>query len=224
MASVRGVCIAVGMHAYCQGLGSTRAHACHTPAHAHMHNAYIHTCIHTPKRYTQLSAKATSIQGKASCFLLYKATEDGGGVVEIVDLTRRQRGVVGGPGVEFMGRKIKSTEDPSAWAMVRLFPSFGSARFFSRSFFFLGGGFKGVTLGCCCCRCFSLLLTVHCWCSCTQCWPLTVHCWCSCTQCWPLTVHCSCSCTQCWSEEEAQEAWDDLMTGEPCIYISSSKV
>ena len=137
---MRGVCIAVGMHAYCQGLGSTRAHACHTPAHAHMHNAYIHTCIHTPKRYTQLSAKATSIQGKASCFLLYKATEDGGGVVEIVDLTRRQRGVVGGPGVEFMGRKIKSTEDPSAWAMVRLFPSFGSARFFSRSFFFFGGG------------------------------------------------------------------------------------
>jgi len=96
--------------------------------------------------YTKLSSKVSGMDGQAHCFLLYKASADGEGEVEIIDLTKRQRGLVNG-GCEFVGLKLKPPEDSTAktWCLV-------------------------------------------------------------------------------YSEDEAQKAWDDMMTAEPCIYITSDGV
>ena len=75
--------------------------------------------------YGQMVSKTSSIDGAAFCFLTYKATADGDdGKVELVELTKRQRGLVGGQ-VEFLGHKIKppgpdGKPDPMAktWALA----------------------------------------------------------------------------------------------------------
>eukprot|EP00966_Prymnesium_polylepis_P266671 6160850-Prymnesium_polylepis.1 len=46
--------------------------------------------------YTKMIAKTSSMEGQAFCFLLYRATADGDGEIEVVELTKRQRGLVGG--------------------------------------------------------------------------------------------------------------------------------
>ena len=57
--------------------------------------------------YGQMVSKTSSLDGQAYCFLTYKATADGAdGTVELIELTKRQRGLVGG-GVEVLGHKIK---------------------------------------------------------------------------------------------------------------------
>ena len=75
--------------------------------------------------YGQMISKASSVGSQAFCFLTYKATADGDdGSVELLELTKRQRGLVGGQ-VEFLGHKIKPNgpdgkPDPAAktWAIA----------------------------------------------------------------------------------------------------------
>lgn len=91
--------------------------------------------------YTKMAAKTSSLEGAISCFMLYSASPDGegeDGKVELVELTKRQRGLVGG-GIDIMGRKLKASECEKGWVML-------------------------------------------------------------------------------W-DDDAQEAWDDLMHAEPCIYV-----
>jgi len=75
--------------------------------------------------YGQMITATTKIEGQAFCFLTYKATADGDdSSVELIELTKRQRGLVGGQ-VEFLGHKIKPVgpdgkPDPTAktWALA----------------------------------------------------------------------------------------------------------
>ena len=71
--------------------------------------------------YGQMVSKTSCIEGQAFCFLTYKATPDGeNGKVELVELTKRQRGLI--QQVDFLGHKLKplvdGKPDPSAksWA------------------------------------------------------------------------------------------------------------
>lgn len=71
--------------------------------------------------YTKMCAKTSSMEGAVFCFLLYRAStdvEDVDGTVEVVELTKRQRGLVGG-GCDFLGHKLKHSDDPGArsWCM-----------------------------------------------------------------------------------------------------------
>lgn len=99
--------------------------------------------------YGKLATRANSLEGQPHCFLLYRCAEGGGGgdgEVEVIDLTKRQKGLLNS--IELMGRKLKAPDaEPGgkAWAMA-------------------------------------------------------------------------------WSEEEAQVAYDDLMSAEPVIFISPSGV
>lgn len=72
---------------------------------------------------------------------------DGANVVEVIELTKRQKGLITSGGVEILGRKLRPQDDPAGkgWAMA-------------------------------------------------------------------------------WSELDAQRALDDLMTGEPCIYVTPDAV
>ena len=92
--------------------------------------------------YGAMSSKVSSMEGGAHCFLLYKMNAEGEGAVEVVDLTKRQRGLVGG-GIDMMGQKLKPPEDPTSkhWCMA-------------------------------------------------------------------------------FSEDDAQKAWDDFMSADPCIYLT----
>ena len=57
--------------------------------------------------YGQMIAATTKIDGPAFCFLTYRTAPEGeDGVVELVELTKRQRGLVGGQ-ADFFGHKIK---------------------------------------------------------------------------------------------------------------------
>lgn len=57
--------------------------------------------------YTKMISATSSIDGPAFCILLFRALPDGSdGEVELVELTKRQRGLVGG-GCEVLGHKIK---------------------------------------------------------------------------------------------------------------------
>ena len=70
--------------------------------------------------YTKMASKVSGADGAAHCFLLFRAGKDGGdGEVEIVELTKRQRGLVNG-GCDFLGLKVKPPEDPSSksWCVV----------------------------------------------------------------------------------------------------------
>lgn len=100
--------------------------------------------------YTKLAAKASALESTPQCFVTFRATTDAEGKIgessaEIVELTKRQRGLLGS--IDVLGYKIKPAEDPKAksWLMA-------------------------------------------------------------------------------WSEEDAQKAWDDLMSAEPCIYLTSDGV
>eukprot|EP00037_Helgoeca_nana_P008391 m.74667 g.74667 ORF g.74667 m.74667 type:complete len:342 (-) comp18910_c0_seq2:101-1126(-) len=97
--------------------------------------------------YGALISKAGSLQGSVNAMLLCRAVPDGGNTAEVVDLTKRQRGLIGGGGVEILGRKLRPQVDPvtKSWAMA-------------------------------------------------------------------------------WSEKEAQPALDDLLHGEPCIYVTTDTV
>ena len=97
--------------------------------------------------YGKMSSKCAAIDGAAHVLMTYKADGEGGGIVEIVDLTKRQRGLVGG-GCEIMGRKIKPPEADATYKS-----------------------------------------------------------WC-----------------MAWSENSAMEAWDDLMSDEPCVYAAADGV
>lgn len=96
--------------------------------------------------YSKMASKMTGREGVAHCFLLYRANAEGG-AVELVELTKRQRGALSGGSVEVLGHKLRPPEAPSAksWAM-----NFG--------------------------------------------------------------------------EEDAQQAWEDLMGGEPCVYLTADAV
>ena len=56
--------------------------------------------------------------GKVHALLLYR-DDDGDGEVEVQDLTKRQRAMVGGS-IEILGRKLRALDDvgSSAWAMA----------------------------------------------------------------------------------------------------------
>ena len=96
--------------------------------------------------YGKLIAKTSSMEGgPVYCFLLYRVNGDGDGEVEAIELTKRQRGLVGG-GCEILGHKIKPIDpDAKGWMMA-------------------------------------------------------------------------------YSEADAQAAWEDLMEGEPCIYLTPDGV
>lgn len=73
--------------------------------------------------YTKLGGKATGLESTPQCFLLYRATVDSEGKpgedsVEVVELTKRQRGLLGS--IDLLGHKIKPAEDPKAksWLMA----------------------------------------------------------------------------------------------------------
>ena len=63
--------------------------------------------------YSKLATRATAAagDGKGACALRYSATAHevaaGEGTAEIVELTKRQRGLVTGGGVEILGRKLR---------------------------------------------------------------------------------------------------------------------
>lgn len=74
--------------------------------------------------YGSMITKTSSLEGPAFCLLTYSAAADGAdGVVELTELTKRQRGLVAG-GIEFLGHKIKPIVDgkPDAaaktWALA----------------------------------------------------------------------------------------------------------
>jgi len=100
--------------------------------------------------YSQMSKASASVADGAWVFLKYTADasqENPEGEVEVLELTKRQRGLVSGGGVDVMGPKFKPPEDPQS---------------------------------------------PH-------------HLW-------------------AWSEDAAQIAWDDLMHGEPCVYVTPDAV
>jgi len=100
--------------------------------------------------YTKMASKANNLADGTFCFFKYSADtskDDTEGDVEVVELTKRQKGMVNGGGVELMGPRFKPPEDPSS---------------------------KTVAYA--------------------------------------------------WMEGAAQTAWDDLMHGEPCIYITPESV
>lgn len=70
--------------------------------------------------YGAMASSAAGLQNGANCFLLYRCTAEGEGSVEVVELTKRQKGMLSSGSVEVMGRKLKSPEDPTskAWAMA----------------------------------------------------------------------------------------------------------
>lgn len=102
--------------------------------------------------YGAMVAKTSGLKGQAYCVMLYRAVPgEDEGEVELIELTKRQRGLVGG-GCDIMGHKIKSLDadgkpDPASksWCMA-------------------------------------------------------------------------------FSEEDAQAAYDDLLGGEPCIYLAPDGV
>jgi hypothetical protein len=70
--------------------------------------------------YTKLISRTSSMEGGAHCFMLYRVkAEDGEGSVEVVEMTKRQRGLVGG-GCEILGHKFKPPDDPTSkwWVMA----------------------------------------------------------------------------------------------------------
>jgi hypothetical protein len=69
--------------------------------------------------YTALGSRVARLEGQSNCFLKFLTTEDGQGRIEVEEFTKRQRGLVGG-GCDFMGKKIKPPEDPTAkgWLMA----------------------------------------------------------------------------------------------------------
>eukprot|EP00854_Cymbomonas_tetramitiformis_P002150 gene2150-2855_t len=69
--------------------------------------------------YTDLSSKVAGMDGAANCFLMYRLGSDGEGEVELAELTKRQRGLVGG-GCEVLGHKIKPADDPTSknWCLA----------------------------------------------------------------------------------------------------------
>ena len=69
--------------------------------------------------YTGMATKAARIEGKGHCFFKYITTEDGEGKIEVEEFTKRQKGLVSG-GCDFMGKKVKPPEDPTAkgWCMA----------------------------------------------------------------------------------------------------------
>eukprot|EP00038_Savillea_parva_P011898 m.200954 g.200954 ORF g.200954 m.200954 type:complete len:340 (-) comp21273_c0_seq1:50-1069(-) len=98
--------------------------------------------------YAKLVAKATSLQGPVHAMLQCRVSaDDGGNQVDVVQLTKRQRGMITSGGVDILGRKLRPADavDTKLWAMV-------------------------------------------------------------------------------WSEQAAQAALDDLMDGEPCVYITPDAV
>ena len=100
--------------------------------------------------YTKMASKANNLADGTFCFFKYSADtskDDAEGDVEVVELTKRQKGMVSGGGVDVLGPKFKPPEDPSS---------------------------KTVAYA--------------------------------------------------WMEDAAQTAWDDLMHGEPCIYITPDAV
>lgn len=97
--------------------------------------------------YGKMSSKCAAIDGAAHVLMAYRADGAGGGTVDVVELTKRQRGLVGG-GCEILGRKIKPPEADAAYKA-----------------------------------------------------------WCV-----------------AWSEDSAEEAWGDLMSDEPCVYVAADGV
>jgi hypothetical protein len=69
--------------------------------------------------YTKLSNKISGSEGPAFCFLKYscaaEAPEDGS--AEMVELSKRQRGLVSG-GCDLMGHKVKPPEEGKGWCML----------------------------------------------------------------------------------------------------------
>jgi len=73
--------------------------------------------------YSKLASQAAKLDSTPQCFLSYRAIMDKDGKmgedsVEVVELTKRQRGLLAS--VELLGHKIKPAEDPKAksWLMV----------------------------------------------------------------------------------------------------------
>ena len=100
--------------------------------------------------YVKMAAKANTLDDGAYAFLKYSADtsqDDPEGAVEVVELTKRQRGLMSGGGVDVMGPKFKPPEDPQSKTHVFV-----------------------------------------------------------------------------WSDAAAQTAWDDLMHGEPCVYVTPDSV
>lgn len=100
--------------------------------------------------YTKLGSKASAMEMSPQCFLQYRVVLDTDGKstddsVEVIELTKRQRGLLGS--IDLLGYRIKPAEDPKSKAWMMAF-----------------------------------------------------------------------------SEEDAQVAWDDLMGGEPCIYVTSDGI
>lgn len=70
--------------------------------------------------YTKMASKVSGMDGAAHCFILFRAGIEGiDGTVELVDFTKRQKGLVSG-GCDFLGLKLKPPEDPTSktWCMV----------------------------------------------------------------------------------------------------------
>jgi len=69
--------------------------------------------------YTALASRVARLESKSHCFLKFVTTADGDGHIELEELTKRQRGLVNG-GCDFMGKKVKPPEDPTAkgWVMA----------------------------------------------------------------------------------------------------------
>jgi len=70
--------------------------------------------------YGQMIARVSSMEGTAHCFLRFLAVpgKEAAGELEVVDLTKRQKGLLSGP-CDLMGKKLKAPDNPAAksWCM-----------------------------------------------------------------------------------------------------------
>lgn len=86
-------------------------------------------CIKSQKRrdqfveaYSQVGCRAAALESMPHCFILYRLSIDAQGnnegSVEVIELTKRQRGLLGN--IDLLGHRIKPAEDPKskAWLMA----------------------------------------------------------------------------------------------------------
>lgn len=81
--------------------------------------------------YTKLASKANNLADGTYAFLKYSAdvnADSPEGVIEVVELTKRQRGLVSGGSVDVMGPKFKPPEDPSSKTVLYAWSEEGKAQ------------------------------------------------------------------------------------------------
>ena len=79
--------------------------------------------------YSKFISRTSSMEGSANCFLRFTAVpgKEAEGTVEVINLTKRQRGLLNS-GLDVMGKKHKSPENPQPRAFVMTWGEDGEAQ------------------------------------------------------------------------------------------------